>query len=215
MASKSSHVPSSGLSASCPPSSAPIAHGEPTSPAPCSSALFRPLRFVRADRVHRRQVDDVEAELGELAAAPPRRRGSPPNERGKSSYHEPNRASSRSTSTSNVARHRPRRGGRPRRRRGPPRRVSESRAEEHGALRRARPRGPCWPASDLAPELVLPGRDAVGPRGDRELPAPGRSTVNAPPKRSLPSGSERLLAPPPRRRGRARGPRRRACRGRP
>ena len=65
-ASKSPSVPSSGCTASWPPSSAPIAHGLPGSPRPASSALFRPLRFVTPDRVDRRQVDDVEAELGQL-----------------------------------------------------------------------------------------------------------------------------------------------------
>ena len=51
-----------------PPSRSPT--GCPDRPWPASSVLFRPLRFVVPDRVDRRQVDDVEAELGELAAAP-------------------------------------------------------------------------------------------------------------------------------------------------
>ena len=55
-----------GMDRVWPPSSAPIAHGLPTSPRFAVSALLRPLRFVLADRVDRRQVDDVEAELREL-----------------------------------------------------------------------------------------------------------------------------------------------------
>ena len=45
-ASKSANVPRSGWMASCPPSGAPIAHGEPGSPGRASSVLFRPLRKV-------------------------------------------------------------------------------------------------------------------------------------------------------------------------
>ena len=50
------------------------------------------------DRMDRRQVDDVEAELAKLGtcAATP---ANPPKERGKSSYQEPKRARTRSTST--------------------------------------------------------------------------------------------------------------------
>jgi hypothetical protein len=44
-ASKSSIVPSAGWIASWPPSSEPIAHGEPTSSGPVTSVLFGPLRF--------------------------------------------------------------------------------------------------------------------------------------------------------------------------
>ena len=65
-----------------------------------SSALLRPLRFVLADRVDRRQVEDVEAELGELRAAARCTPAKPPHERGKSSYQAPKRARSRSTSSS-------------------------------------------------------------------------------------------------------------------
>ncbi len=46
-ASKSSIVPRSGWTASCPPSCEPIAHGTPTSHSPAVSELFRPLRWVR------------------------------------------------------------------------------------------------------------------------------------------------------------------------
>ena len=45
-ASKSSIVPRSGWSASCPPSADPIAHGEPGSPSAGVKVLFLPLRNV-------------------------------------------------------------------------------------------------------------------------------------------------------------------------
>ena len=44
--SKSSNVPSCGWIASWPPSSEPIAQGEPTSCGPGSSVLLRPLRLI-------------------------------------------------------------------------------------------------------------------------------------------------------------------------
>ncbi len=44
-ASKSAMVPSSGWTASCPPSALPIAHGEPTSPSTVVRVLFLPLRL--------------------------------------------------------------------------------------------------------------------------------------------------------------------------
>ena len=48
----------------CPPSSPPIAQGLPGSPGGGERALLRPSGGV-PDRMNRRQVDDVEAELGE------------------------------------------------------------------------------------------------------------------------------------------------------
>src|SRR6476469_2658983 len=45
IASKSAHVPRSGLIASWPPSFEPIAQGDPTSSGPAVTALLRPLRF--------------------------------------------------------------------------------------------------------------------------------------------------------------------------
>ena len=94
-------VPSSGLIASCPPSSAPIAHGEPTSPGSASRALFRPLRFVwpiGCTGGRYTTSKPSSASCGSTSHA-----AKPPHERGKSSYHAPNRASSRSTSTSRSA----------------------------------------------------------------------------------------------------------------
>src|SRR3954447_14811319 len=94
IASKSSHVPSSGLIASCPPSSDPIAQGEPTSLALASSVLFFPLRFVRPigwTGGRYRTSKPSSASSGSTLATPRK----PPHERGKSSYHEPKRASTR------------------------------------------------------------------------------------------------------------------------
>ena len=56
--------------ASWPPSSPPIAHGEPGSPGFASSELLRPLRLVSPIGWIGRQVEDVEAELGELRQTP-------------------------------------------------------------------------------------------------------------------------------------------------
>ena len=44
----------------------PIAHGDPGSAAAAVRELLRALAVGQPDRVDRRQVDDVEAELGEL-----------------------------------------------------------------------------------------------------------------------------------------------------
>ena len=46
---------------SWPPSSAPMAHGEPGSPGPGAQRVVGPLAELAADRVDRRQVDHVEA----------------------------------------------------------------------------------------------------------------------------------------------------------
>ena len=64
--SKSFSVPSSGWIASCPPSGPPIAQGLPGSPGAATQRVVAALAVRRPDRVDRRQVDDVEAELGEL-----------------------------------------------------------------------------------------------------------------------------------------------------
>ena len=203
-ASKSSSVPRSGWIASWPPVSSPIAHGLPGSSGPATSVLLRPLRFVCADRVDRRQVEDVEAELGEpreLLGCTPRK---PPQERGNSSYQAPKRPRSRSTSSSSgavellVPRDRsPRRGARraprarrraPRARRRPARARRRPRLERGAGRRRWRARPPRAGARalgqlagevglaglELARDLVAPGGERVDPRLDRPLPAPGR-----------------------------------------
>ena len=65
-ASKSSIVPRSGCTASWPPSAEPMAHGLPGSSAPAASVLSRPLRWVVPIGWIGRQVDDVEAEVGDV-----------------------------------------------------------------------------------------------------------------------------------------------------
>ena len=64
-ASKSSNVPRSGWIASWPPSLEPIAHGEPGSSGPGVEGVVGALAVDLADRVDRRQVDDVEAHRGD------------------------------------------------------------------------------------------------------------------------------------------------------
>ena len=95
---------------------------------PRSSALLRPLRFGHADRVDRRQVDDVEAELGELRQLLAHARRSRPRSAG--------RARTRRRSARARARRRRRQRGRspcPRSERARPRRERGS-----SALPRAR-----------------------------------------------------------------------------
>ena len=62
----SSALPRSGCRASCPPASAPIAHGLPGSERRAVGELLRPLRCERPMGWIGRQVEHVEAELGEL-----------------------------------------------------------------------------------------------------------------------------------------------------
>src|SRR5689334_23125033 len=102
IASKSSHVPRSGWIASCPPPSEPIAHGEPTSSGSGVNELLRPLRFdtpIGWIGGRYRTSKPSSATRGRTSATPRK----PPHERGNSSYHAPNRASTRSTSTSYAA----------------------------------------------------------------------------------------------------------------
>ncbi len=103
---KSSSVPSSGWIAVWPPSAAPIAQGLPGSSGPATVRVVGALAEAPADRVDRRQVEDVEAHRRDRRGAAPRRRrtcrGAPAPvaaERGNSSYHAPKRARSRSTTT--------------------------------------------------------------------------------------------------------------------
>ena len=63
---KSSAVPSSGWIALWPPSCEPIAHGLPARRAARSSALLLSLAPGDADRMDRRQVQHVEAQLGDV-----------------------------------------------------------------------------------------------------------------------------------------------------
>ena len=67
--SKSSSVPRAGWTAVCPPSGPPMAHGLPGSFGPGGERVVRPLAEGPADRVDRRQVEDVEAHAGDVGQA--------------------------------------------------------------------------------------------------------------------------------------------------
>ena len=148
-----------------------------------------------ADRVDRRQVEDVEAELGAGAGAALRRRLKPPNERGNSSYQEPKRAeravdvdlerrgqlgglrrAARDASTSaselGVERGRrsrvgERRGGAPRRARRRPRPVGGVAEDDRALAELAAQVG--LAGLELARDLVAPAGEDVDPRLDRPL----------------------------------------------
>ena len=81
---RSSSVPSSAWMASWPPVASPIAHGEPGIAGGRGERVVAPLAVGEPDRVDRRQVDDVEAELGQLRAAAPRRPSGRPTSAGTS-----------------------------------------------------------------------------------------------------------------------------------
>ena len=100
--SKSASVPSSGWTASWPPSSPPMAHGLPGSPGLAVERVVGALAMGPADGVDGRQVDDVEAHARRRARAGPPPRGTcacrpATPERGKNSYQAAKRARSRST----------------------------------------------------------------------------------------------------------------------
>ena len=85
----------------CPPPFPPIAHGLPTSPGSGVSVLFLPFLFVTPiGWIGGRYTTSNPsfASSGSARSTPAK----PPQDRGKSSYQEPNAASSRSTSTSIV-----------------------------------------------------------------------------------------------------------------
>ena len=145
------------------------------------------LAVRHADRVHRREVDDVEAEVGELRQHLARRRGSRRTSAGRA------RTTSRSGPARGrrrprAARTRPRRTGRRRPRRGPPRRSARrGRAERRPRRARSRGRAGRRPACAAArPARSRPGRSTRATVNDQ---SPGASTVKVPPKRSLPSGT--------------------------
>ena len=66
IASKSASLPRSGWSASWPPAAPPIAHGLPGIALARALGVVAPLAVRLADRVHGWQVDDVEAERGDV-----------------------------------------------------------------------------------------------------------------------------------------------------
>ena len=209
--SKSSSVPSPGSTAVCPPSAAPIAHGLPGSSGPGVERVVAALAEAAADRVDRRQVEDVEAhrrDVGQprrrLAERGAARRDPVPAERGNISYHAPKRARSRSTITrstrsNRVARLRSgmrghRRGQRPRERgrdaRRPSRRPPRRQLAEQRSLRRRRARpfgrvGDERRAFEQLARHVLPGAELL-----RQLLPPGREPIDP--------GLDRVLVPPER-----------------
>src|SRR6478672_13659334 len=94
--SKSSSVPSSGATASWPPSCEPMPYTLPGSPGPATSVLLAPLRFVLPIGwigVKYRTSKPSSAICGTTLRTPSK----PPQLRGKSSYQELKRARSRST----------------------------------------------------------------------------------------------------------------------
>ena len=205
-------MPRSGWIASWPPCPrAPIAHGLPGSSGPAVSALLRALAVLDADRVDRRQVEDVEAQLGErgdlLAHAPqaaPRAREQlvPGAEAGADALDV-------DLERALAARVAPRavgvaldgrgelggeRGVEPR---GGPSVASARRSmrlRSSPLARAAASRSSTAPSrqlarqvllagGDLALDLVAPGREAVGPRLDRPRPAPAAVDREAPAQR--------------------------------
>ena len=161
-ASRSASVPSSGSTAVWPPSGPPIAQGLPGSPGWAMGELLRPLRWVRADRVDRRQVEHVEARA---RARPRQLRLATPAQAAQRAREE----------LVPGARRGPARGRRP------PRSDSErARSGRSGPRRRARPSPPATRAAAGAvrrPSPVARSASAAArsrPRGSAPLQAPGR-----------------------------------------
>src|SRR3954454_22910278 len=94
----SAWVPSSGWTASWPPSSAPIAYGEPGSSGPAVRLLLRPLRLLRPIgwMGSRYRTSKPRSAISGISFSVAFR---PPQERGNSSYQAPKRAFTRSTSS--------------------------------------------------------------------------------------------------------------------
>ena len=181
--SKSSIVPSAGCTASWPPSSLPIAHGEPTSLGAAVTLLLRPLRWtLPTGWIGGRYTTSkpILATRGSALVAVANvpwtglpLLSQPPVDRGKNSYHEPNRASGRSTHTPYCSP-----------------RVSTSRS------------GYCSSSSTTSGASAAPARvngspgsrsraaaSKSGSRSLRGVPAAARSSSRAPTSRSLDSSA--------------------------
>ena len=155
-----SAVPSSGMDRVVP------ALGATDRPGATDVARLRPLGVVRAPCGSSRpigwiggQVDDVEAELGELGHDLGRRRRSRPTSAGRARTRRSRRARSRSTSTSSGALLRARRAGR----RAPSpaaaaRHSSTEPSPKSTAPSASSPARSCLPGRDLAVVLVEPAR---------------------------------------------------------
>ena len=199
MRSKAASSPSSGCRVVWPPSTPPTAQGLPGSSGPAVRVLLRPLRLVTPMGWTGREVDDVEAQLGQGRELGPSRRRSRPRTGGTSRTRTPKAG----PDGVDVDLERPGPGGRPGCGRGggpprPPRRRSSGRlhpapgptlaadATASAAARRVRSvvgvrgrPGPRWPAR--------PPRSAAGasPRTARRRGRPGpastlRSHLDAP-----------------------------------
>ena len=182
-------MPSSGWIASCPPSAPPIAHGLPTSPGLGALRVVPALAVRAPDRVDRREVEDVEAELGEprhdlgdaREAAPRARKELVPGARARPFPLDLDLERGAAAGPVPVA------GRELRRRRAPF--VERSLAEERRALGELA-REVCLSGGDLPVVLVEPARVAVDPRDDLEpVPADLLDAVNDPAKRSEPSAT--------------------------
>ena len=198
--SNSASVPSSGLIASWPPSSEPIAHGLPGSFGPAVERVVPALAVRAADRVDRRQVDDVEAELGELRqerahaleAAPRAREELVPGAEARERPVDVDLVGLRPRLAGAVARQAPR---------APPRRSAPRRRAARRPPR-ARSRDPSGRASTLRRSsswndaiAVDPRLDAVAPRAaavDGERPRP-LVVAERLERRLLPAGRARRL----------------------
>ena len=106
-------VPRLGWTASWPPSSLPIAHGDPTSPGAAVGLLLRPLRctlpigWIGGRYTTSNPISAIRGSAAVAVAKVPctgfPSASQPPVERGNISYHEPKRASGRSTQTPNCS----------------------------------------------------------------------------------------------------------------
>ena len=195
-------VPRSGWTASCPPSATADGPRAAGVVGPGGEAVAAALAVGGADRVDRRQVHDVEAEVGDVAQVLDGAL-SPPKLRGNSSYQAACPARGRSTqsgcggATTTAGRRARRRPARRRRRRRPPpagpRACSSSRRTPSAAARRrffALAPGDLGrevledarallqleldvlPGGRLHLDLVAPGGVAIGPRVDHQLVEP-------------------------------------------
>ena len=200
-------VPSSGWTAKCPPSAPPIAYGRARIVRAGDERVVAALALVDADRVERQQVEDVEAEVGDVgdelldgleAAERAREQLVPGGEARLDAVDlDRDRLLERAPGPRAPARP-PSRGRAPGRAR---RRTSRGSARRTRA-RRSRTRSSPWSSAslafssarlrkitpsdelaaevlvevggDLAAQLVVPGRPAVGPRLEVELPGAGR-----------------------------------------
>ena len=211
-------VPSSGSIASWPPSSEPIAHGLPGIARAGDERVVAALAVRRADRVDRRQVDDVEAELGEVGQHLGRRPRSRPTSAGRARTRRRSARGSRSASTGEARRRSV--YSRAVRRRSRASALLDGRClaapKQDAPPRRARSRGP--PARRRPCAAARRGTRRSGrPRRRPELPAAGRVELEVAEPAVVAGVVHQRLAPAPlalaARSGRA-APRTRGRRGR-